>query len=68
MEVAIAVSRYPERQCPALTVCVALPEAVTLISRQAVFAQILSSFSDHHTLNHYLHQVLETVFSFRMLA
>ena len=68
VKITVPVTRYPECQGAALTICMAHPEAVSLVARQAVLAQILTPLGYHHTLNHYLHQVLETIFSLRMLA
>ena len=68
VNIPVPVTRYPECLGAALTICMAHPEAVSLVARQAVLAQILTPLGYHHTLNHYLHQVLETIFSFRMLA
>ena len=60
--------RCPKCLAVALTVCVAHSEAVSLVARQAVFAQILTSLGYRHTLNHYHLQVLESIFTLRMLA
>lgn len=68
MEVAITIPRYPEGKGSTLTIRVAHSIAVPLVARETIFAQILSPLGNHHTLNHYLHLVLETIFSFRMFA
>lgn len=68
MEVAITIPWYPEGKGATLTIRVVYSIAVTLVAWKPVFTQILTPLCYHHTLNHYLHQVMETIFSFRMLA
>ena len=58
MKVAIPVSGYTECKSPSLTVGVPHSVPVPLITRHGVLTRVFAPFSDHHTLNHYLQQVL----------
>ena len=68
MEVAVSVSWYAERQGPAVTVCPPWTVAVALVPGKSFFTQIFPALGHHHALQHYLHQVLQSVFFLRMLA
>ena len=66
VEVAVAVAGNPELKFSSLPVGPARAIAVTLIPR--IISQKLAAFSDHHTLEHDLHQIVETISFCRMLA
>ena len=67
MKIAVPVARYPEFQTLAMTICMSNAVAVTLVAVLA-FTEETAPLGQHQALQHYLHQIVQAVFSLCMLA